>query len=149
MPQEAAQVVRHVGSKTFFLREGVWTDAEFDPERMTPVRVQFGSDAYFDLLAARPEWGPYLALGDRVVFVAEGTAYEVTAEEAGPVVIPPTRPPTPTPGPAAGPTPVPPGPAASPTLSPSGPTPPAPGGGFCLGIGALLLAVLMLARRSR
>jgi hypothetical protein len=127
-----------VGSKTFFLREGVWTDAEFDPERMTPVRVQFGSDAYFDLLAARPEWGPYLALGDRVVFVAEGTAYEVTAEEAGPVVIPPTRPPTPTPGPAA-----------SPTLSPSGPTPPAPGGGFCPGIGALLLAVLMLARRSR
>jgi len=149
MPEEAAQVVRHVGSKTFFLREGVWTDAEFDPERMTPVRVQFGSDAYFDLLAARPEWGPYLALGDRVVFVAEGTAYEVTAEEVGPVVIPPTRPPTPTPGPAVGPTPVPPGPAASPTLSPSGPTPPAPGGGFCPGIGALLLAVLMLARRSR
>jgi len=81
--------------------------------------------------------------------VAEGTAYEVTAEEVGPVVIPPTRPPTPTPGPAVGPTPVPPGPAASPTLSPSGPTPPAPGGGFCPGIGALLLAVLMLARRSR
>ncbi|RME32435.1 MAG: hypothetical protein D6793_11080, partial [Thermoflexia bacterium] len=61
MPREAAEVVRHVGSKTFFLREGVWTDAEFDPARMEPVRVQFGSDAYFDLLSARPEWGPYLA----------------------------------------------------------------------------------------
>lgn len=138
MPQEAAQVVRHVGSKTFFLRDGVWTDAEFDPERMTPVRVQFGSDAYFDLLAARPEWGPYLALGERVVFVAEGTAYAVVGEETGPVVIPPTRAPEATPGPSAGLTP-----------APATPTPSASGGGLCGGIGALLLAALLLRRRVR
>lgn len=136
MPQEAAQVVRHVGSKTFFLREGVWTDTAFDPARMTPVRVQFGSDAYFDLLAARPEWGPYLALGERVIFVAEGTAYEVVPEETGPVAIPPTRTPgaTPTPGPAAGPTPAPP----TPTPRPSS------GGGFCSGVGLILLLALAL-----
>ncbi|MGQ9522071.1 MAG: VIT domain-containing protein [Anaerolineae bacterium] len=135
MPQEAAQVVRHVGSKTFFLREGVWTDAEFDPERMTPVRVQFGSDAYFDLLAARPEWGPYLALGERVVFVAEGAAYEVVEEETGPVLIPPTH----TPIPAAAPTP---GVLTSPPPTPT-PQPPPPGR-LCPGIGALLLAAGVL-----
>ncbi len=139
MPREAAEVVRHVGSKTFFLREGVWTDTEYDPERMEPVRVQFGSDAYFDLLSARPEWGPYLALGERVVFVAEGTAYEVVPGEAGPVVIPPTRTPAPTAAPAVGPTPA----APAPTPRPS------PGGGFCPGVGVLLLALLVLGRRVR
>lgn len=138
MPQEAAQVVRHVGSKTFFLREGVWTDTEFNPERMTPVRVQFGSDAYFDLLAARLEWGPYLALGERVVFVAEGVAYEVTPEEVGPAVLPPTREPTPPSGPAASPTPLPPT-----------PNPPPSGGGFCPAIGVLLLAALVLGWKMR
>lgn len=142
MPQEVAQVVRHAGSKTFFLREGVWTDAEFDPARMRPVRVQFGSGAYFDLLTARPEWGPYLALGERVVFVAEGTAYEVVPEETGPVVIPPTRPPEATPVPAVSPTPAPP----TPTPSPS------PGGGFCSGaglVGLLALALWGVRRTAR
>ncbi len=133
MPREAAQVVRHVGSKTFFLREGVWTDAEFDPARMTPVQVQFGSDAYFDLLASRPEWGPYLALGEQVVFVAEGTAYEVVLKETGPVPIPPTRTPGATPAPTVGPTPAPP----TPTPSPSG-------GGFCSSVGFVLLLTLAL-----
>jgi Ca-activated chloride channel family protein len=125
MPREAAEVVRHVGSKTFFLREGVWTDAEFDPERMTPIPVQFGSDAYFDLLKARPEWGPYLALGERVVFLAEGTAYEVVPGETGPVPIPPTR---------------------TPEIAPAQPTPPpsSSSGGFCSSAGFILLLTLVL-----
>ena len=95
MPEEAAQVVQLVGSKTFKLQGGVWTDTGFDPSRMTTVQVGFGSDDYFDLLAARPEWGAYFALGERVVFVSEGTAYEVVAGEAGPIEVPPARTPEP------------------------------------------------------
>ena len=72
MPEEAAQVVRLVGSKTFLLQDGVWIDTTFDPSRMSTTQVGFGSDEYFDLLAARPEWGAYFALGERVIFVAEG-----------------------------------------------------------------------------
>ncbi|MBN1977950.1 MAG: VWA domain-containing protein [Anaerolineae bacterium] len=96
LPEEAAQVVRLVGSKTFLLRDGVWIDTAFDPSKMTTVKVDFGSDGYFDLLAARPEWGAYFALGSRVVFIAEGTAYEIVEAGGGPVEIPPTHAPDPT-----------------------------------------------------
>ena len=90
LPEEAVQVVRYVGTKTFFLRDGVWTDSAYDAGGMLPVQVGFGSEGYFDMLAAWPEWGEYLALGSRVLFVAEGMTYEVVEGDAGPVEIPPT-----------------------------------------------------------
>ena len=68
--------VKQIGDKAFILRNGVWTDTTFDPSKMTPNKIQFGSDGYFDLLAQHPEWGQYLALGDRVIFVVDGSAYE-------------------------------------------------------------------------
>ncbi|MFQ6100035.1 MAG: VIT domain-containing protein [Anaerolineae bacterium] len=89
MPEEAAQVVRLVGSKTFLLQDGVWIDTAFDPSQMTTTQVGFGSEGYFDLLAARPEWGAYFALGERVIFVAEGMAYEVVDGEGELVEVPP------------------------------------------------------------
>ena len=55
---------------------------------MTTVPVSFGSDDYFALIAARPEWGRYLALGDHVIAVLEGTAYEVREGEAPPLEVP-------------------------------------------------------------
>jgi Ca-activated chloride channel family protein len=91
LPAEAAQVVRLVGNKTFLLKDGVWIDTAFDPSRMETVKVGFGSDEYFDLLAARPEWGLCFALGERVIFVAEGIAYEITEGGSGPVEIPSTH----------------------------------------------------------
>ena len=139
LPEEAAQAVRYVGNKTFILRDGVWIDTAYDPETMEPVRVGFGSDAYFDLLAARPEWGEYLALGTRVLFVAEGTAYEVVGEGEGEsTVVIPTQPAEPT-GPGE-------------PSEPSQPTPePSPSGGVCPGIGliplALGLVTIVLGRR--
>jgi Ca-activated chloride channel family protein len=95
LSEEATQVVQHVGSKTFVLREGVWIDTAFDPTVLTPVAIGFSTSSYFDLLASRPEWGIYLALGSRVVFVADGVAYEVVEGDTAPVDIPPTRTPEP------------------------------------------------------
>ena len=95
MPEEAAQVVRYVGNKTFLLQDGIWMDTAFDPSQMTTTKIGFGSDDYFDLLAARPEWGAYFALGERVIFVAEGTAYQVVEGEGGPVQVVPTHTPEP------------------------------------------------------
>jgi Ca-activated chloride channel family protein len=96
LPEEATEVVRLVGSKTFLLKDGVWIDTAFDPSRMETVKVGFGAEEYFDLLAARPEWGLYFALGERVIFVAEGIAYEIVEGGGGPVEIPPTHVPEPT-----------------------------------------------------
>ena len=73
----STEVVRHVGDKTFVLREGVWMDTTYQPDRMKPVKVSFGSQAYFQLLAEHPEWGRYFALGKRLIVVLDGKAYQV------------------------------------------------------------------------
>jgi hypothetical protein len=104
--------VRYVGDKTFILQDGVWTDTTFDPDKMKPLQVSFGGDDYFALVASRPEWGRYFALGDHVIVVLDGTAYEVREGAAPPVTVLPGISPgaDPTPGPTvvAGPTPTPP-----------------------------------------
>lgn len=113
--QEAAQAqaarpeqVRYAGAKTFVRREGVWTDTAYRPGGAT-VKIGFGGDDYFRLLAARPSWGQYLALGERVIVCLEGKCYEVAPGEFATGGLPapeptPTLPPaTPTPAPPTGP----------------------------------------------
>lgn len=77
---DASGQVKQIGDKAFILRNGVWTDTSFDPSKMTTVKTQFGSEEYFNLLAQHPEWAEYLALGDKVIFLSDGTAYEVTGQ---------------------------------------------------------------------
>jgi Ca-activated chloride channel homolog len=72
--------VQTVGGKTFVLQGEEWTDTTYTPDRMTPVEIAFLSDAYFDLLARFPEAGAYLALGERVLVVLDGTAYRIAPE---------------------------------------------------------------------
>jgi Ca-activated chloride channel family protein len=71
-----------VGSKTFVWENGRYTDTAFDPGKQAPLPIAFASDAYFDLIAANPELGPYFALGPKVLVVAGGQAYE-TVETGG------------------------------------------------------------------
>jgi hypothetical protein len=80
--------VKHVSDKAFVLHDGVWTDTLYEPDRMETARVGFGSEGYFDLLAARPEWGKYFALGQHVIVVLEGRAYEVAEGDYEPVLSP-------------------------------------------------------------
>jgi Ca-activated chloride channel family protein len=84
--------VKYVGDKTFVLNSGVWTDTTFDAGRMVPVSVGLYSDDYFALVAAHPEWGRHLAVGDHVIVVLDGTAYEVREGEAPPLVVPTAEP---------------------------------------------------------
>ena len=95
---EAAETVRIVGARAFVLSEGVWIDTGFDPATMTTIPVAFLSDDYFALVAARPELANAFALGDRVIALVDGVAYEVVAADAAvePVDVPPTI--TPHPG---------------------------------------------------
>jgi Ca-activated chloride channel homolog len=71
-----------VEDKTFIQVNGVWTDTTFEPDTMTTEQIVFLSDAYFDLLTEIPELGDYLALGERVIVVYDGTAYEIVADES-------------------------------------------------------------------
>ncbi|MDX1436328.1 MAG: VIT domain-containing protein [Anaerolineales bacterium] len=85
LADEAQGTIRIIDSRTFVQQDGVWLDTAFDPGKMETQKVEFLSEAYFALLAARPELRSAFALSDRVVALSEGTAYEVVplGEQAG------------------------------------------------------------------
>jgi hypothetical protein len=45
------------------------------------VQLAFNSAAYFDFATNHPDARPWLALGQNVQFVLDGTVYEITAPE--------------------------------------------------------------------
>lgn len=79
-PGQTSNPMSIVGDKTFIRINHVWTDTAYDTDAMTTEKVLFLSDEYFALLDEHPELGPYLALGDRVIVVVDGAAYEIVPE---------------------------------------------------------------------
>ncbi len=76
----ASSTVRSAGRKTFYLRDGIWTDAEYKAEaRLPETTVKFSSDEYFALLKQKPQLADFFALGEQVIVVLEGRIYRVTA----------------------------------------------------------------------
>jgi Ca-activated chloride channel family protein len=73
-----SQQSQFVAGKNFFQNGNQWLDSAIqkmpDAKR---VRIQFGSQDYFDLLAKQPQTAPWLALGQNVQFVWNGTVYEI------------------------------------------------------------------------
>lgn len=143
---EAAQAVKLLGNRTFLNVNGVWTDTQFDPDTFTTTKVQFGSDDYFALADSRPDFATAFALGQQVIVVVDGVAYEVIAESAPPIEIKITT--TPTSG-ATGSTPAL-STTAQPTLVGNNPvTPPQPAatgnnGGLCAGALLLPLGLILV-----
>ncbi len=68
--------VRTVGTKTFYLRDGVWKDAGYT-EGEPVIEYRFGSNRYFKLLDQFPDMGPYLALGTDVIVKNRGVVYRI------------------------------------------------------------------------
>jgi hypothetical protein len=78
--ESRSSAIKNAGGKTFYLREGVWTDSEFKAGATMPETVvKFGSDEYFALLKQKPRLGEYFSLGERVVVVLDGRIYRVNA----------------------------------------------------------------------
>jgi Ca-activated chloride channel family protein len=77
---EPASLIRRIGGKIFYSRDGVWVDSELKPDSSLPETVlTFGSDAYFELLKQKPKLAEYFSLGERVIVVFEGRVYRVNA----------------------------------------------------------------------
>jgi len=73
-----SSAVRTARGKTFYLREGVWTDSDFKAGSTLPqTAVKFGSDEYFALLKQKPRLGEFFSLGERVIVIFEGRIYRV------------------------------------------------------------------------
>jgi Ca-activated chloride channel family protein len=69
--------IRHVGHKTFYLRDGYWIDSAYR-EGMRVRELSYLSKAYFRLLEKHPPLGRYFALSGNVVVVYEATCYRVS-----------------------------------------------------------------------
>jgi Ca-activated chloride channel family protein len=75
---DRANTIRIAGGKTFYLREGVWTDADFKAGMPLPQMViKFGSDEYFTLLKQKPRLATFFSLGEKVVVILDGIIYRV------------------------------------------------------------------------
>jgi Ca-activated chloride channel homolog len=83
--EEYADAVQLVGSRSFVNQNGVWTETTFDPSTMQTIKVQFASDDYFKLLELRPDLAEAFAIGDHVIAISQGVAFEVTTDPAPPI----------------------------------------------------------------
>ena len=73
-----AQQSRFVAGKTFFQNDNQWLDSALQKAgNAKHVRLQFGSAEYFDFAAKHREALPWMALGNNVQFLMQGTVYEI------------------------------------------------------------------------
>jgi len=73
-----AQQAQFVAGKSFYRNDNQWVDGAVQKHPQAKrVRIQFGSAEYFDLAAKHAEVLPWLALGQNVQFVLDGTVYEI------------------------------------------------------------------------
>jgi hypothetical protein len=71
---------KRVGSKTFTLKDGTWTDSAYAPDLKLPVvTLEFGSDTLLKAIASDPQLGSYAALGKSVIVVHRGKVYRITS----------------------------------------------------------------------
>ena len=72
--QVESQNILYRDDKTFYLKNGVWTDSEYKDGG--PVKeIVFNSDEYFRLAAAKPGITRYLSAGQNLIVVYEGVSY--------------------------------------------------------------------------
>ncbi|HTK39120.1 MAG TPA: VWA domain-containing protein, partial [Pyrinomonadaceae bacterium] len=75
----ATGAVKKVGTKTFYLQNGIWTDSEITDNASLPeTNLKFASEQYFDLVAKEPELARFFALGEEVAVVWKGRVYRIT-----------------------------------------------------------------------
>jgi Ca-activated chloride channel family protein len=73
-----AQQAQFVAGKNFFQNDKQWIDSAVQKNpKARHVRIQFGSEDYFDLIAKNAQVLPWLALGPNVQFVFNNTLYDI------------------------------------------------------------------------
>ena len=68
-------VVQRVGTRTFYYVDDRWVDAAFEKQTETN-KVELFSEEYFRLIREHADLAKCFALGERVIVVIGGTAYE-------------------------------------------------------------------------
>lgn len=73
----AIEIIKYVGKKTFYLRNEVWVDSEYQEGTKTH-QIEYGSEEYFQIVASNPALGKFFALGKRLIVNYEDKWYEIT-----------------------------------------------------------------------
>ena len=74
--QVASERILYKDDKTFYLKDGVWTDSEYK-DGAPATEVKFNSDAFYKLIAEKPGIAKYLSTGNKLVVVFEGVNYRI------------------------------------------------------------------------
>ena len=74
--QAVSERILYKEDKTFYLKDGVWTDSEYtEGARLT--EIAFDSDEFYKLLAAKPGLGKYLSVARDLIVVYDGIGYRI------------------------------------------------------------------------
>jgi Ca-activated chloride channel family protein len=72
------QRAKYIAGRAFFQNGNQWIDNNVSAQNSDKsVRIKFGSDEYFTLLAQHPEARPWLALGENVKVLLASTVYDI------------------------------------------------------------------------
>jgi Mg-chelatase subunit ChlD len=70
--------VRTVNGRTFYLREGVWTDSEYSAQSgQKVITLKFAGNEYYNALRDEPALADFFSLGEKVIVVWSGRVYKV------------------------------------------------------------------------
>lgn len=78
------QRAKYIAGRAFFQNGNQWIDSNVSKQKgnASTVRLKFGSDEYFALLAKNPEARPWLALGQNVKLVLNDLVYDIYDDTA-------------------------------------------------------------------
>jgi len=80
LEDRAAQVVSerilYKDDKTFYLKDGVWTDSEYRDGAPT-TEIKFNSDEFYRLISEKPALAKYLSAGRSLIVVFAGVNYRI------------------------------------------------------------------------
>lgn len=74
--QVASERILYKDDKTFYLKDGVWTDSEYK-DGAPVTEVKFNSDAYYKLIVEKPGLAKYLSVGNKLIVVFKGVNYRI------------------------------------------------------------------------
>jgi len=72
----ASERIIYKDDKTFYLKDGVWTDSEYK-DGAPVTEIKFNSDEFYRLIADKPGLANYLSVSDKLVVVFAGVAYRI------------------------------------------------------------------------
>ncbi len=76
----ASERILYKEDKTFYLKDGVWTDSEYKDG--APVKdVKFNSDEFYRLIADKPGLAKYLSAARSLIVVFEGVTYRIIEQK--------------------------------------------------------------------